>query len=124
MRRQFLLWGFFLIIGSYATGQRLPAAVVPDHYELTFTPDFTKDNFSGDEAIQVRLLSPASQIVLHAAEIDFKEVSIASNGITQKATVALDKKSEIATLRVANPIAAGPATIHVRYTGILNNELR
>ena len=52
------------------------------------------------------------------------EVTIASGGTTQKATVAPDKEKEMVVLSVAKPLAAGPATIHITYTGVLNSEMR
>jgi hypothetical protein len=43
---------------SIASAQRLPEISVPDNYKLTLTPDFTKDNFTGDETVQIRVLKP------------------------------------------------------------------
>ncbi len=124
MRRISLAWIVVPILVSFAAAQRLPGVVVPDNYKLTFAPDFTKDNFTGEETIGVRLLKPASEIVLNSAEIDFQEASVTSSGATQKAKVSLDKQRQMATLTVDRPIQAGPATIQIRFTGILNGELR
>ena len=124
MKRVFLLAGLFLFVASVCTAQRLPELAVPDNYKLTFAPDFTKNNFTGDEIIQVRVLKPTSEIVLNAAEIDFEAVTITSGSTTQKAKVTVDKEKEMATLTVGNAIQPGSATIKIRYTGILNNELR
>ena len=124
MKRIAFLGSIFLLSVPYCAAQRLPELAVPDNYKLTFAPDFTKNNFTGDETIQVRVLKPTSEIVLNAAEIEFEAVAVASGGNTQKAQVTLDKEREMATLAVENTIQPGPATIHIRYSGILNNELR
>ena len=124
MKRVFLLAGLFLFVASFCTAQRLPELAVPDNYKLTFAPDFTKNNFAGDETIQVRVLKPTSEIVLNAVEIDFEAATITSGSTTQKAKVTVDKEKEMATLTVGNTIQPGPASIQIRYTGILNNELR
>src|SRR5580704_13760324 len=126
MKRIFLLAGLCSCLVAVCAAQRLPELAVPDNYKLTFAPDFTKNNFTGDETIQVRVLKPTSEIMLNAVEIDFDAVTITSAGATQKAQVTLDKNKdrEMATLTVGNAIQPGPATIHIRYTGILNNELR
>src|SRR5271170_1922737 len=116
--------GFVLFLAGICVAQRLPEIAVPDHYKLTFSPDFTKNDFAGDETITVRVLKPTSQIVLNAAEIDFQEVTITSGHSAQKATVTLDKDKETATLAVDHPIPPGPATIQTRYHGILNDQLR
>src|SRR5271169_305229 len=101
MKRVFFLAGLLLFVASVCTAQRLPELAVPDNYKLTFAPDLTKNNFTGDETIQVRVLKPTSEIVLNAAEIDFDAATIASGGTTQKAQVTLDKEKEMATLTVA-----------------------
>ena len=111
MKRVFLLAGLFLCLVSVCAAQRLPELAVPDNYKLTFAPDFTKNNFTGDEIIQVRVLKPTSEIVLNAAEIDFEAVTITSGSATQKAQVTVDKEKEIATLTVGNAIQPGSATI-------------
>ncbi|HXM60960.1 MAG TPA: M1 family metallopeptidase [Terriglobales bacterium] len=124
MKRIFLLAGLSLCLASVCAAQRLPELAVPDNYKLAFAPDFTKNNFTGDETIKVRLLKPTSEIVLNAAEIDFDVATITSGGASQKAKVTLDKEKEMATLTVANAIQPGPATIQIRYAGILNDQLR
>jgi aminopeptidase N len=112
------------LMAPAAFGQRIPDLATPDHYQLTITPDFGNENFAGDETIQIRLLKPSSSITLNAAEIKFAEVTIASSGKTQTAQVTSDEKNEMATFTVSEPLAAGPAEIHIRYTGILNGQLR
>lgn len=118
----FLLAPFLL--SCFALAQRLPEVATPGNYRLTFTPDFNKDSFAGDETIQVQVLKPASTITLNAVEIDFKDVTIASAGKEQPAKVALEKDKQMATLTVANELPVGEATIHIVYTGILNDQLR
>jgi len=119
-----LLSVVFILFGGFCVAQRLPEIAVPDNYKLTLSPDFTKNNFAGEETIQVRVLKPTSQIVLNAAEIDFQDVAIMSGSTTQKAKVTLDKDKETATLAVDNQVQPGPATITIRYTGTLNDQLR
>jgi len=104
--------------------QRLPGGATPEHYTLWFAPDLATATFRGRAAIDVRLDAPTSAVTLHAAEITFGAVEIAAAGRTQTATVRLDEKSETATLTVPQRMPAGPATIRVTYTGILNDKLR
>ena len=90
-----------------AAAQRLPGDVVPENYRLIFTPDLGKNSFSGEETIAVRVLKPASLIVLNSAEIT-----------VQRANKAM------LTLSLPHPLPVGPASIHLKFTGILNNKLR
>jgi aminopeptidase N/puromycin-sensitive aminopeptidase len=103
---------------------RLPDAVVPEHYQLKFTPDLAQATFAGDETIEVRVLHPVSALRLNAAEIRFQEAAITSAGMTQTAQVTLDDKGEMATLAVGKALAIGPAAIHIVFTGVLNDKLR
>ncbi len=123
MRRIILLTGI-LCISSFCVGQRLPELAVPENYKLTFAPDFAKNNFAGDETIQVQISKPTPEIVLNAVQIDFEAATIISGGASQKAQVKIEKEKETATLTVRNAIQPGPATIQIHYTGILNDELR
>jgi aminopeptidase N len=118
------LLAVLLAASAVASAQRLPDLAVPERYQITLAPDFSTDKFSGEETIAVRVLKPSPEIVLNAAEITFGETTIAQAGSTQPARVSLDAEKQTATLRVAQPLAPGAATIHIRYTGVLNNRLR
>lgn len=106
------------------SGQRLPSTVTPERYALTLTPNLQAATFSGIETIDVDLREPSRTITLNATQLAFQSVSIAAAGRTQTAAVSLDPEKEQATFTVDEPVPAGKATIAIRYTGILNNELR
>jgi aminopeptidase N/puromycin-sensitive aminopeptidase len=115
---------FLFLFSSLASAQRLPELASPENYQLTLTPNFTTDKFAGEETIRVRVLKPTSQIVLNSAEIDFQSATVTSGGATQTAKVTLDKEKEMATLAFQKEIPAGAASLHIVYSGILNDELR
>src|SRR5256886_10379453 len=48
-------------LSCFATAQRLPELAVPESYKLTLTPNFDKDNFTGDETIRIRVLKTRSE---------------------------------------------------------------
>jgi aminopeptidase N/puromycin-sensitive aminopeptidase len=124
MKRILAVITFVVMTFSMVAAQRLPEVARPDNYKLTFTPDLEKATFEGDETIAIRVLKPTSEITLNAVDIDFHEVSITSAGSSQKAKVTPDKDKEMVRLAVEKPLAAGTATIHITYTGILNSEMR
>ncbi len=107
-----------------ANAQRLPGDVVPNHYQITLQPDLKNATFQGEETIEVRVVKPTSNIVLNAAEIKFGEATVQSGAATQTAKVTAEEQKEMATLALANPLPAGTATIHIKFTGILNDQLR
>lgn len=124
MRKAPSLLLVLLLFAVPAAAQRLPGTAAPEHYTLWFGPDLTSATFRGRESIRVQLRTPATAITLHAAEIEFGEVTIEAAGGTQAARVTLDAKAETATLTVPRLIPAGAATIRIAYTGILNDKLR
>jgi aminopeptidase N len=124
MKRTFAVLFLCALSLSVAAAQRLPEVARPDNYKLSFTPDLDKATFEGEETISIHVLKPTSEITLNSAEIDFHDVSITSGGATQKAKVTPEKEKEMVVLAVDKPIAAGPATIHITYSGILNSEMR
>src|ERR1700683_643594 len=124
MKRIFAVMTFFVLSLSLATAQRLPEGARTENYKLMFTPDLDQAKFEGNETIAIRLLKPSSEITLNAVDIDFHEVTVASGGTTQKAKVTVEKEKEMVVISVEKPLAAGPATVHITYTGILNDEMR
>jgi aminopeptidase N len=117
-----------LVLGTLAAAPsgalRLPTIVTPDHYDLSFVVDLRHNRFDGTETIRVNVNQPTTRIVLHALEIEFNEVTIGGGASAQRATVALDAASQTATLSVPKTIDRGATEIHVRYKGILNDQLR
>jgi aminopeptidase N/puromycin-sensitive aminopeptidase len=113
-----------LLACSTAVAQRLPGGATPDHYSLTVNINFPNNNYDGDETIDLKLTKPSDTITLNAVEIDFHEVSVTAAGKTQTAKVSTDEKNETATFTVPNQLPAGPATVHIKYTGHLNDKLR
>ena len=124
MKRILVLFTFAAVALPLASAQRLPQVATPENYKLTFAPDLEKATFEGDETISLKVLKPTSEITLNAVDIDFHDVTITSGGISQKAKVTPQKAKEMVVLAVEKPLAAGPATVHITYTGILNSEMR
>jgi aminopeptidase N/puromycin-sensitive aminopeptidase len=124
MKRIFAVLCFALVTFSLAAAQRLPEVARPENYRLTFNPDLEKATFEADETIAVQILKPTSGITLNAVDIEFHNVTITSGGTAQKATVTAEKEKEMVVLMVDKPLAAGAATIHITYDGILNSEMR
>ena len=114
----------FLFLFQQARAQRLSNDALPTHYDLKFTPNLKTATFAGVETIDVMLKSASKSITLNSLEIEYQGVTVTAAGKTQTATVTSDKEKEQTTFTVPDEIPAGRAVLHIRYTGILNNELR
>jgi aminopeptidase N len=124
MRRLLSFCVVLFFFTALASAQRLPHTAVPTSYQLKFTPDFSNNTFAGEETIQVEVPKATPEIVLNAADITFEKVTITGGSSTQTAKVTLRKADEMASLGVSTALPAGPASIHIVYSGILNSELR
>ncbi|SPF39489.1 Peptidase M1, membrane alanine aminopeptidase [Candidatus Sulfotelmatobacter kueseliae] len=124
MKRILAVLTFAVLSCSMAVAQRLPEVARPENYKLTFTPDLEKATFEGDETIAIHVLKPTSEITLNAAELTLHEVSIVNGGAHQKARVTPEKEKEMVVLAVDKPLTEGPATVHITYSGILNDQMR
>jgi aminopeptidase N len=125
MRLRFsLLIGICLLAALPASAQRLPHSVTPEHYDLAFVVDLGRERFDGTETIRVRVDEPTSRIVLHAADLALRDVNIGAGGASQRAAVAADEPAQTVTLTVPQPLAKGVAEVHIRFSGVLNSQLR
>ena len=103
---------FLVLIAVPASAQRLPGNVVPEHYTLWFAPDLEKETFRGRESIDVVLTEPSTTVTLHAAEIDFSDVTITSGGKTAR-TVSHQSKCWPMNVPSGTPVTnAGQAGEH------------
>src|SRR5258708_13927537 len=87
-----------VLVGAPARAERLPATVVPNHYDLSFAVDLAGARFDGIETIPVEIGRPTRTVVLHALEIAFPDVTVGARPTTQKAPAALHQRHPTATL--------------------------
>jgi aminopeptidase N len=127
LRRAWWVPVAMVVFCAGAWGQRLPGGVRPEHYSLTITPDLAKARFAGSETIDVVLDAPTKTITLNAAEIEFGLVQAAigdSSPKLEQASVMLDAAKQQATFAFAQALPAGPISLQIAYTGIINDKLR
>jgi aminopeptidase N len=124
MRHAIYSIALILIAGTNTMPQRLPRQVVPLHYDLALTPDLGQGRYTGDETILVRVLKPTDRVTMNAINIQFQQAFITSDVARQNAKVVSHPQEEMVTLQFGTPLAPGVASIHIRFTGTLNHELR
>jgi puromycin-sensitive aminopeptidase len=104
---------------------RLPRNVEPRRYRLTLAPDLGAATFTGTAEIEVTVHEPTHLVVLNAADLLITDASFApSGGPAVPATVTLDEAAERATFALSTAVPSGPATLHCRFEGVLNDKLR
>jgi aminopeptidase N/puromycin-sensitive aminopeptidase len=99
---------------------RLPTNVIPSHYDLVIYPDLATEKFSGSVVIDVDVKAPTDTITLHSVGLALRDVFVDA----QLSIVTYDAPNEIAMLKVAQPLAVGPAHINVKFDGTIAPGLR
>ena len=109
-----------------SNAELLPNNVRPTHYRIALEPNFQDFTFIGDESAQIEILSPTNAITLNAIELDVQSCVVAANGgVARTASrVSFDEDAETATFEFADELPAGPAFLHLTFTGVLNDKLR
>src|SRR3954454_12843517 len=122
MRR--LLFSALLLAAVPLAAARLPQSVIPDRYAITITPDLTTEKFSGQETIDVTLREPVDTITLHSADIVMHDVVLASGSRMLNPTITYDVPNEMASLKFAQTLPPGKASLRIGFDGILQKQLR
>jgi puromycin-sensitive aminopeptidase len=107
---------------------RLPTSVRPHAYRLVLTPDLPAATFAGDVEIDLTVDRPVTSITLNAAELEITSAELNdgdpdSGYALAPTSIDLDPDEERVTLVFAGTIDPGPATLHLSFTGILNDKL-
>ncbi|RPI10703.1 MAG: hypothetical protein EHM63_02750 [Actinobacteria bacterium] len=104
---------------------RLPRTVIPRRYELTLAPDLPAATFGGQAVIAVDVVEPVSQVVLNAADLEVDEAWLVdAAGNRRSASITHDAVGERVCLELDSVAEAGPAFLHARFRGVLNDQLR
>jgi puromycin-sensitive aminopeptidase len=104
---------------------RLPRAVTPSRYDLTFEPALQAATFRGEEAVTVTVHEPVTEIVLNAKELEVLEGSlVAPDGATiELEKIVLDPGSERVTLGLADTASPGEWSLRLSFRGTLNDRM-
>ena len=104
---------------------RLPRNVLPEHYALVLMPDLDHAAFDGEIIVDIRVVEPANEVVLNAAELDIVDAHFAQEGQDDvPATVSYRPDEEQAVLVPARPLEPGAYSLFMRFSGQLNDLLR
>jgi len=103
---------------------QLPRTAIPHHYALTVTPHADSLSFDGTVVIDLNVITPTSELVLNAANLDFARATLANakarSGTAAK--VSTDADAQTATLTFPRTIAPGAYRLTIAYTGKINTQ--
>jgi aminopeptidase N len=93
----------------------LPREVIPKHYAIDISTDAVRLSFTGTARIDIEVLRPTRSIVLNAADLTFKRVTL--SGRSEVPKVTLDLQEQTATFEFGTPIAPGSYVLSIDYRG-------
>ncbi|HEY5271640.1 MAG TPA: M1 family metallopeptidase [Acidimicrobiales bacterium] len=112
---------------------RLPDATLPRRYAIRLTPDLTAATFTGEEHVEIEILSATEEIVLNAVELSIDSASISEGWPVDASTIdsdaaldleaSLDEATEFLRLAAPSVLAPGRYTLHLGFAGVLNDRL-
>jgi puromycin-sensitive aminopeptidase len=112
------------VLAVAAGSARLPETIVPEHYQLTLSPDLKAFTFDGEEVIDIRVKAPVEHIVLNAVDLDITDAYIVDScGTRMNATVKLDAANEHAVFDFHGTVGKGKWKLHLRFAGKLTTKL-
>jgi puromycin-sensitive aminopeptidase len=110
-----------------SSAHRLPYTVEPHRYEIQVAPDLESSTFSGEVRIESTVHETTDSIVLHASEltIESAQLHVGTDAALEaiEARPSLDAENERLVLSSDRPLAPGPITIVITFSGILNDRL-
>jgi len=102
-----------------AASTQLPDVARPTHYAISLSPDAANLTFDGHVVIDIEVLKPTTTITLNAADLNIGSAGLVGG---TKASVALDKARETATLTFPVALKPGKAKIELAYSGSISRQ--
>ena len=106
-----------------AVDPRLPLTATPSAYRLELAPDLDAFTFAGAVEIDVDIADPTDTLVLNSIELTIHDAVVTVGTDQHVAATILDAETERLTLTFDHALPAGPATLAIRFDGLLNDQL-
>jgi aminopeptidase N len=103
---------------------RLPTTVRPERYDLRLAPDLATSTFRGEATVTLDVRTPTSELVCNAAELEMTEAWVDLDGRRIDGEVGTDAEQEQVRVALPERLPAGAATLHLTFSGVLNDRLR
>jgi len=112
-------------MGGGESTYRLPRTVTPSRYELTIEPDLAAGTFRGAEDVRITVHEPVREVVLNAVDLQIEEGRLTNGNGTKLdvSEISLDRANERLRVLLAEPAPPGEWTLHLEFTGVLNERL-
>ncbi len=105
---------------------RLPGNVLPIRYNILLEPDLEKFTFEGEETIEIDVKKQTRSISLNSngLHIISAELVLDNKNPVKPEKIETDKPKETISINFRENIKPGPASLNIKFTGTLNDQLR
>lgn len=110
-----------LCVQAAPNPMRLTDKVVPMAYRLALTVDPDQPRHSGEVSIDIDIKTATPVIRLHASHIEVSAAQLTQTGVIYPATVTAGGQERL-ELGFASTLAAGRATLHLRFSGRIEDK--
>ena len=111
--------------GDPSARHRLPDDVEPLRYDLVLTPDLGAATFRGIVDIELSTRKATNTIELHALDLEVTSARLGTaGGAADDVTVSRGEHEDRIVVTLVRPLQPGDgATLHLEFTGVLNDML-
>ena len=103
---------------------RLPANIVPDHYEVSLSVDLESFNVTGEVTVNAEVVSETPYILIHAKDMNITGAQVSQGGSTVGIKSAFNfTENEFYVIELSTALKTGPLDIHITYNYTLTDNL-
>jgi puromycin-sensitive aminopeptidase len=102
---------------------RLGADIVPKRYTLHLHTDFETSIFTGEETIEIDLVSEQKDIILHSVGLTISKAILRQGVKTYDAVVSFDLKNELVKFDCKQTLKKGKIYLYIEFSGTLSESL-
>jgi len=103
---------------------RLPASVVPKHYDLILVVEPAAAEFSGEVTIDLEIRDTTGTIILHAVGLEISKAALKAGDAKRDGSISLDPPNETAFIKFAAGLPVGPASLQLVFSGRFNQQMK
>ncbi|MBI4495128.1 MAG: M1 family metallopeptidase [Chloroflexi bacterium] len=103
---------------------RLPGGIRPRHYAIHLALNLEAWTYRGQQEIELQLDEPASVFELHAVDLQVESATLSWSGGDLPLGTAVYPERQTVACSADRAIPAGAATLRLRFSGRLRDELR
>ena len=103
---------------------RLPANIVPDHYEVSLSADLESFNVTGEVTVNAEVISETPYVLIHAKDMNITGAQVSQGGSAVGIKSAFNfTENEFYVIELASALKTGPLDIHITYNYTLTDDL-